>query len=159
MNFVSLNAKKTLNPWHKCHWKFERKIHEKKNKKIKKTKRKNLTPSSSKTIFHTLITLKDIFLAHHVIKNCSKTRLSSTSKKFKKIKISKKSVFILWTNPKLEFMWQKIFPTFNHWNFLMCVLQITFPFLQDFHNQYRYKFYIHFRYPLVHYLVKDFQNK
>ena len=64
-----------------------------KQKKSKNEKRKNLTPSSSKTIFHTLITLKDIFLAHHVTnsKNCSKTKLFSTSKKIKKKQNIKKN--------------------------------------------------------------------
>ena len=55
-------------------------------------------------------------------KNCSKTKLSSTSKKFKKTKnIKKESVFILWTNPKLEFIYRKFFLHLTIDNFLMCV--------------------------------------
>ena len=49
-------------------WKKNSRKEKQKTKNQKNQKRKNLTPSSSKTIFHTLITLKDIFLAHHVIK-------------------------------------------------------------------------------------------
>ena len=126
LNFVSLNAKKTLKSLTLMSLKVWKKNSRKKNKKNqKKTKRKNLTPSSSKTIFHTLITLKDIFLAHHVnhSKKLFKNKVVFNFKKnSKKIKISKKkSVFILWTNPKLEFIYRKFFLHLTIDNFLMCV--------------------------------------
>ena len=61
-NFVSLNAKNTkildINVIESLKEKFTKE----KQKKIKKNKSKNLTPSSSKTIFHTLITLKRYIL-------------------------------------------------------------------------------------------------
>ena len=106
-----------------------------KQKKSKKTKRKNLTPSSTKTIFHTLITLKDIFLAHHVnhSKNCSKTKLSSTSKKIKKKpKYQKKWKAFLFCGPIQNLnLYTEIFLTFTHWwssNVRLINLQLFFLF-------------------------------
>ena len=95
-----------------------------KQKKIKKNKkRKNLTPSSSKTIFHTLITLKRYILGTPCNQKCSKKQgclqLQKNSKKSKYQK--KESVFILWTNPKLEFIYRKFFLHLTIDNFLMCV--------------------------------------
>ena len=123
-NFVSLNAKKntksltqmSLKVWKKN----SRKEKQKKSKKNKK--RKNLTPSSSKTIFHTLITLKRYILGTPCNQKCSKNKVVFNFKKIQKIKISKKeSVFILWTNPKLEFIYRKFFLHLTIDNFLMCV--------------------------------------
>ena len=118
-NFVSLNAKKTLKSLTLMSLKVWKKNSRKeKQKKIKKNKkRKNLTPSSSKTIFHTLITLKRYILGTPCNQKCSKkTRLSSTSKKFKKIKISKKRKRFYFVDQSKTWIYiQKIFLTFNNW--------------------------------------------
>ena len=91
-NFVSLNAKKNtkildINVIESLKEKFTKE----KQKKSKKNKSKNLTPSSSKTIFHTLITLKRYILGTPCNQKCSKKQgCLQLQKKFKKIKISKK---------------------------------------------------------------------
>ena len=87
-------------------------------KNQKKRKRKNLTPSSSKTIFHTLITLKDIFLAHHVTiqKIVQKQSCLQLQKKIQKNQNIKKKKAFLFCGPiqNLNLYIQKIFLTFNN---------------------------------------------
>ena len=117
-NFVSLNAKKNTKSLTQMSLKVWKKNSRKeKQKKIKKTKRKNLTPSSSKTIFHTLITLKRYILGTPCNqKKLFKTRLSSTSKKFKKNQnIKKRKRFYFVDQSKTWIYIQKIFLTFNNW--------------------------------------------
>ena len=106
-----------------------------KQKKIKKNKkRKNLTPSSSKTIFHTLITLKRYILGTpcNQKKIVQKQGCLQLQKNSKKIKISKKRKrFYFVDQSKIWIYIQKIFLTFNNWQFSnvrLMNLQIFFLF-------------------------------